>query len=63
VDIWVGTKKVEVWKWWQVLAILMAVLAVVAGVTALQLADWEKERRMGLKPWAGVSIWKAKWLD
>jgi hypothetical protein len=41
----------------------MAVLAVVAGVTALQLADWEKERRMGLKPWAGVSIWKAKWLD
>jgi hypothetical protein len=63
VDIWVGTKKVEVWKWWQVLAILVAVLAVVAGVTALQLADWEKERRMGLKPWAGVSIWKAKWLD
>lgn len=63
VDIWVGVRKRNEWKYWQTALAVVFWLAAVALIVYLQQRDWSMERKLGYVPWAGVRLTGGKWND
>jgi hypothetical protein len=63
VDIWIGTRKKNEWKYWQTALAILFWLVAVALIVFLQQRDWKMERAMGYKPWAGVKLTGGRWND
>lgn len=63
IDIWIGLRQENLWKWWHVPLFVLFWLSAIVFALWLQRYDWERERKMGLTPWAGARLFAWKWLE